>query len=324
MSDRTCPGHGCDRPLRDEYLCRGCQRKAERVLGDLVALTRELETTVSRQDKIAMPGKRGKGHEQPSPANVTAAQRGRTILGLLFEWADFVAERHNMIGLPVFAAYRPLGELVPTAVAILLSKAEWMRHDEQGPALVEAIHQVRHQLRRLVDQPPTRLYAGPCRADLGYDTELGYVCQLPLYRKWGSDEITCDGHLPQQDPGQPRPTGCGHTHPAADRRDFMVASVEENLLPLRLLWESLYVLLPEAGQLDWLTVQQWTRERRQRSVIGTTSTGRDKVRITVTPARLEPAGTDLNGRPLYRGKDVLRLARDGERRRGRRRLRPAS
>ena len=29
---RTCPGYGCDAELRDDYLCRSCQRRAERTL----------------------------------------------------------------------------------------------------------------------------------------------------------------------------------------------------------------------------------------------------------------------------------------------------
>src|ERR1700743_1116471 len=52
--ERVCPGrHGVRHPApalrNDEYLCRGCVRDAERALGDLPALTRELEITVSRQ-----------------------------------------------------------------------------------------------------------------------------------------------------------------------------------------------------------------------------------------------------------------------------------
>lgn len=329
---RTCPGHGCGRPLTDGYLCHRCQHRAERVLADIAALTRELEATVARQDRVATSSRgsrvpdqdwRGETHAlpvTPSPANVSASTRARTVLELLFEWADYVAQWHRMRGLPLLAAHRPLGELVPQAVAMLLSRADWMRSNEQGPTLADAIHQVRRDLRRLVDQPPERLYAGPCRADLGYDPELGYACGLALYRKWGADDITCDGHTPQPRPGQLQPTGCGTVHPAGERSEFMVAAVEEHLLPLRLLWESLYVLVPEAAGIDWRTVQQWTRERRQRTVVGTTATGRERVRITVTPARLEPASVDLDGRPLYRGGDVLRLARDAQPRRGRKRV----
>jgi hypothetical protein len=296
--------------------------------------------TVARLDRVehgssgysrdADPDWRGSAHalpQTPWPANVTASDRGRVVLDLLFEWADFVAQWHGVTGLPVFARHVPLGQLVPQAVAMLLSRADWMRHNEQGPVLAEAIHQVRRDMRRLVDMRPARLYAGPCRADLDYPPELGYVCQVPLFRKWGSDEIVCDGHQPQPRPASWYPTGCGAVHAAADRDEFTHAAVEEHLLPLRLLWESLYKLEPTAAAVEWRTVQQWTRPREQRIPIRDKQgrprfdrRGREMVRIHTTPARLEPAGVDWQGRPLYRGSDVLRLARDDRTRRGRRRV----
>lgn len=316
----TCPGFRCDRPLRDEYLCRACHHRAERALGDLVALARDVEVTVTRQDRITNPGKRGTGHAQPLIANLRASDQARTVFELLFEWADYVAQWNGVKGLPIFTHHRPLTELVPIACAILLRYTDWMRNNEQGPTLADAIHQVRRDARRIVDQPPARLYAGPCLADLGYPPELGYDCRLPLFRKWGADDIECDGHNP--DKAMRREwlsRGCGTIHPASDRDGFMVTAAEEHLLPLRLLYDSMHVLVPGFA-LDWKTVQQWTRERRQRLVIGKTKTGRERVRIIVTAPRLMPASIGSDGRELYRGDDVLRLARDCEPRRGRRRV----
>lgn len=315
---RNCPGYhpNGDKPIRDGYLCRGCQTRAERALGDLPALTRELETTVTRQDRVASAGKRAEGHARPLVVNLDADRRGRTILELLFEWADYVAAWHHRTGLPVFSRDTPLTTLVPRAVAMLLEHPDWMRHNEQGPVLAEAAHNIRRDLRRLVDQPPARLLAGPCRADLGYPPELNYRCELTLYRKWGSETITCDGHRPDSTPGQWTPSGCGAVHTDTDRDTFLVDSVEERLLPLRMLWEALHRLVP-GSTLDWKTVQRWTRERRE----PIPAKPGERQRYTVTPPRLTPAGLDLDGNPLYRGSDVLRLARDDQPRRGRRRIR---
>lgn len=320
MPDRSCPGHhSIERPapaLRDdEYLCRGCARTAERILGDLPSLTRDLETTVTRQDRTSGGSKRTAGAERPLPVNLTASDRGREVLALLFEWADFVAGWHRAKGLPILAAHRPLTELVPHAVAILLRNADWIRSNEQGPDLARALHCIRRDMRRLIDRRPERLYAGPCQADLGYDPELRYDCRLPLYREWGADAIACDGHTPNMVPGQWVPSGCGHTHPAAERATWLIAQVQEQLLPLRLVWENLYVLIPGC-QIDWPIAKQWTRARHQRIV----QPGKKRARVIVTPARLEPQGW-ADDEPLYRGADILRLAEDKPTRRGRRRVR---
>lgn len=338
---RTCPGqHSTERPApalrNDEYLCSGCVHRAERVLGDLPALAHDLEVTVSRQARTYRAAPRGGVPDEdwrrtdqalaprPLPVDVATSERARTVCALLFEWADYIATWHRMKGMPVFAAYRPLTELVPQAVAILLSKTDWMRSNEQGPDLATAMHCVRRDLRNLIDTRPERLYAGPCHADLGYDPELGYRCELPIYREWGHDEITCDGHQQQPRPGRWYSTGCGSVHATSTRRDWLRAEIEERLLPLRLVWEDLHELVP-GSQLEWKTVKQWTEERRtrvpQRDKTGRPildQTGREKVRINVTPPRLEPQAWS-GATPLFRGADILRLAEDKPARRGRRR-----
>jgi hypothetical protein len=327
---RLCPGsHTIDHPApglrNDEYLCRGCVRHAERVLGDLPSLTRDVEVTVTKQDR-STKGRKSSGKEQPLPANLSASDRARRSLELLFEWADHVAAWNGSTGLPAFTANRPLQELVPQAVGILLHHGDWMRSNEQGPDLANAVRCVRRDLRAIVDRRPDRLYAGPCEADLDYPPEFGYRCGLPLYREWGTDDITCDGHTVNLLPGQWSPTGCGHTHPVAERREWLRAEVDGRLLPLRLVWESLYVLIPGC-QVEWDTAKQWTREREQRIPIRDKHgqqrydrRGKPMVRIHTSPPRLEPQGWAIDDSPLYRGSDILMLAEDKRVRRGRRRV----
>jgi hypothetical protein len=318
---RTCPGYGCGAALRDGYLCRSCQRRAERVLGDLPSLAREVETTIARQDRGAT-GRAGDGAEQPLPVNLSAGDRARhpDVLPLLFEWADHVAACYRVQGLPVFAAALPMTVTVPRAVAVLLRYSDWMRLSEQGPELANALSCVRRDLRKIIDRHLGRTYAGPCRAKTtvviasNHELESRYRieltrqirCPLALYRYWGSDEIICDGHLDPE--GR---EGCGTVHPAAERAEFLVDQVRQQLLPLKLVWESLYVLLPGC-QVDWATAQRWTRPQRVRDDTGS------RVRIRVVAPRLEPAEW-AGDTPLYRGSDILRLAEDKAPRRGRRR-----
>ena len=301
---RVCPGYGCGAQLRDGYLCRSCQRRAERILGDLPSLAREVETTIARQDR-GTTGRRGDGAEQPLPVNLTAGDRARhpNVLPLLFEWADHVAACYRVQGLPVFAAALPMTVTVPRAVAVLLRYSDWMRLAEQGPELANALSCVRRDLRKIIDRHLSRTYAGPCRAKRAE----GARCHVALYRRWGADEIVCDGHL---DPDGRE--GCGTVHPAVERADFLIDQVRQQLLPLKLVWESLYVLLPGC-QVDWPTAQRWTRAQRVRDDSG------PRVRVRVVPPRLEPQAWAGDDTPLYRGSDILRLAEDKAPRRGRRR-----
>lgn len=328
-----CGGWDCQTPLRDGPLCHECARRAVRALWDVALLARELETTVARQDRAGSVGGSSRGQrahddaddktplaisEQPLVINVSAAERGRRVLELLFEWADFVAAGNRRKGLPVFARDVSLQRLVPAAVAILLERPGWMRQHEQGPDLAEAIHCVRRDLRAIVDRRPERVYAGPCHGELGYDTDQRYRCAAPLYRAWGSDTITCDGYRPGQI-AVPE-GGCGAVHEAAARHAWLVEETRGQLLPLRLVWESLYVLVPGC-QVDWPTAQRWTRERRVRQRVETKPGAKnaERIKVRVIKPRLPVRSVSAEGVPLYRVSDILRLADDKAPRKGRRR-----
>lgn len=338
MTDqRPCPGHhATERPapgLRPgEHLCRHCIHRAEHTLTEIAELAGQLDrVTTTRQDRVQhAAGARGRAPDQdwrggtdalrstPWPANVIAADRGRAVLELLFEWADHVAAWHHHDGLPAFTRNTPLAVLTGRAAAILIYHSTWMRDQQQGPDLAHAIWCVRRDLRRLVDTQPARLYAGPCGADLGYDPQLGYVCELPLYRQWGRDGIRCDGHRPSGSTLPRWSSGCGAVHADDARRSFLRASVDGALLPLRLLWESLHTLVGQpASDIPFEAVVRWTKPRSERVTTG------KRVRIHVIPPRLVAVGYD--GRePLYRGGDLIMLASDAKPRRGRRRTRLAS
>jgi len=289
------------------------------VIGDLPALSRECDVTAARLDRLGGGGgHRKKGDDQPLLVKVrhdgqTVSDVVDGVLSLLYEWTDHVAAFYGESSLPlqVRGDVRPPRHLlVPTAAGTLLRHVDWMRSDEQGPDLAHAVWTVRRDLRVIIDRPPERTYAGPCQspllvmgADPDQDGPIRFVaretrCKRELYRKWGSDVITCDGYDP--DP-RLRGGGCGAQHLAINRDVWLVASVTEELLPLRLLWESLYVLVPGC-LVDWETVRRWPR------------------RNNGSPPRLIAHTLTPMGQPLYRGGDVLALARDTMPRRGKRRI----
>jgi hypothetical protein len=314
VSDQeTC--HGCGAQVADAaVLCNRCVRITERRLGDLPALIEQLELTVSRQ---ARGGGRGGGHrkkgdDQPLPFNIAASGK-RSLIALLEEWADVVAQGAGIRGLPLRPAVTTDTNRVRAAVGRMLTKEalNWLRNGNQAAGAFDAIWSIRDQLRSAIDRRPERLYAGPCNANLSFTIDVDDQdniqildkpsrCSRGLYRKWGDEVITCDGYDPTA--RIQLPLGCGATHTAAERRDFLLASVEDHLLPLRVVWESLYVLLPDAD-VTWETARKWPR--RQRNV----------------PPRLNARAITDQGDELYRGGDILDLARDDAPRVGRRRQR---
>lgn len=335
MTDRPCPGHDCARPLNpDETLCRRCTHRAERIIGDLPAEAIELDITISRQTRTATNGRRrlrddeieqdwrGTEHAQPArplPWNEHAATNGDDALALLYEWADYIAQWHGEKGLPVRTSRPAAGRapLATQAAGILLRHIDWIRTAQQGPDLAHAMWITRQRVRALTDRPLERVWAGPCHALLPATVTHtdGTItvsptktrCQLDLYRAWGSDTLTCDGH---NDPGgQP---GCGAVHTLDDRRKkWLLAALDEHHVPLRTAWETLPLLLAaDITAPEWDTVRKWTQYQDKTDERGKT------YRV---PPRLRPVAVTSRGVKLYRGGDILQLVADQQPRRGRRR-----
>lgn len=323
MTDaRPCPGHDCGTALPPgRTLCTRCVQRAERILGDLVAETEQLELTITRQDQMSRRrAHRKKGDDMPLPVNLKASEQGDSALSLLFEWADHVAAAHGVRGMPI----RTTGvgrrvELVTRAVGILLrpDHLAWMGRDEQGPDCASAVWWVRRNLRRITDLPMERIPAGPCRAVVPVAVEVngdGAIrvkltksrCELELWAAWGADVITCDGYGDPEQADLParQRRGCGAMHTPANRDQFLRDAVADQLLPLRLMWDALPRLVPES-YVSWETAKKWTQSQNGNA------------------PRLFPRGINSRGVKLYLGADVLALAKPAKRGRRRQRRRSA-
>ena len=154
--------------------------------------------------------------------------------------------------------------------------------------MVEEIRYLVHELRGRIDRPPD-WYAGPCRsvtvvADVVCDLsgmislDLGVekICHATLWTRLDSRYVVC--------------RECQVRHPVAERRTWLVTQVADALVPLNMLVDALPTL------------------------IGVT-VSRDTARKWVARGRLQPRGLSVGGVDLFRGADVMELARSSQARR---------
>jgi hypothetical protein len=263
----------------DAYVCVVCARRYVDDLGDVPALINELRVSLSRQARV----------------NVRVGSRSTTT-PLAFDWSASITLQTLILTLNAWAAivkgWAP-SERYPTSVvgalSVLLNHSDWVRTSPDGPQAIDEISYAVNEARKVIDQPPERWYAGPCRATsyvydvahTGDTVTLSLIrevhCDSPLYAVPGASSVVC--------------TVCRARHDVATRREWLLAEAEDALLPLALIWEA----LPGLGvpQPSWDTVRKWPQR--------------------VGARRLEARGLTLDGVELFRCGDVMHFARQGNR-----------
>lgn len=158
--NEPCMVEWCGRPVGDGYTCQRCADRLSVALGDVPALWEQLDIVLTRQARYGDP--EGRGGEKAVPFNIKASELGTALRGLLNTWCRLIAEER---GKPL-----PEGEDPPPPVVAgwLLAHVVWLRHHRAGHEAVEEITSVVRAIRKAVDRPAERIYAGPCR-DCGGD-----------------------------------------------------------------------------------------------------------------------------------------------------------
>lgn len=214
---------------------------------------------------------------QALPFDETASERRRTLLGALTQWADTVAAAAGWT--------RPLD--TPVALStFLVRQVSWIRSWEQGPELVERLTSAIRHGARAVDRPADLRYAGPCGATLVDDDGLAQVCEEEVYAAAGRPDAEC--------------RGCGAQYPLDERRSWLLAQVEDMLLPASDVAAAARGLGVEVTSA---MIRGWAH--------------RGELASHGTRDRLDADGV-VHRRPLYRVGDVLQQVASVERRRAKR------
>jgi hypothetical protein len=204
----------CGSPVGDQgYLCTGCSDQLARMLGDLVGLLAEVETTATRQAVMGSDGGR-KSAETPLPLNWRAAELLDQARTVLTTWARDIWESSTPPAGPhcVRCAHPSCQLMTPPApsnvglIGYLIRHIAWMRQRAEAVELFRDVRQVRHGAMQVIDRPPEQLYAGPCDA-----------CGEDLYCQPGAALVRC------------RTTDCRSAYDVQQRREWLLAAAEDYL-----------------------------------------------------------------------------------------------
>jgi hypothetical protein len=213
----------CDRPVAEGLVCMRCSDRLERALGDIPALWEELDTVLTKQARYAAAeARRG---ERSLPFNPEASEIGWVLRNTLATWCRLIGEERG----------KALPEDHPTAVARwLLNHVTWLRHHKAGAEAVEEITSAVNAVRRIVDRPAERIYAGPCK-DCGGD----------MYGKPDAASVDC------------RP--CGLSYNVTEMLEWMRAQVYGRLVTAR---EGVILLSRFGLPIQQKTIDKWWERKR--------------------------------------------------------------
>lgn len=143
----------------DLYLCQLCAKELHALLADLPWLCRQLEITITRQDKLDT-GAVGRGSDNPSPINVGAMELGRQLRNQLSTTVRELCES-DAVEVPELETNAQMaGWLFEHCRTIVLhaSAGQVMRETRNGTeAILAAINRV------------SRMYCGPCVTITGHN-----------------------------------------------------------------------------------------------------------------------------------------------------------
>lgn len=320
MSAPICDRLGCDRPTSGAMLCTRCaERTLPIALANIAAYYADLDVMRARLHAVRYDqagGGKGGRKDLPLPVDARFAdtanrswldEDGKQHVGgagtaiawearnTLTTWARAVLEEWPPITAPVCVdplcrrcnplraeaqLRRPPADSVPAICVYLVRMSRHITSATWASVLLDELLDLERRLRRFVDVPPSRWYAGPCTAGQSNLTFTA-LCGADLYAVLDRDEVTC--------------SECEATYSITERRAWLLAAADDRLEPASAIARAVKVLGDYPHPESWLAqrIRQWSA-RKQLEVRGS----------------IKLAG---RLRPTYRIGDVLDLVADDTR-----------
>lgn len=278
MTETTCKS--CERPTAGAWLCDRCCTTLAIALVNVSAYYTDLETVSTKATRYgsgaATLGSIGK--EQPLPADARfldltgdGTQVRWDVWNSVTTWCRVVMEESRRVVGPACerpclhttcAAIRRTAwprNTVRSMLAYFDRQFRWIVRSEWCPEFLDEMLDNERRMRRLIDRPADRWYAGKCSVG---DDEVH--CTTELYAIAGSATIRCPG--------------CDYEHDVAARRDFLLAEARAYLVTASEAAKALISWTDYDGSETKLVdrISKW-RDREQLEVADVTSlNGRDR------------------------------------------------
>ncbi|PRX90844.1 hypothetical protein [Allonocardiopsis opalescens] len=208
-----CAVPDCYRRVRDATVCTPCIAELRRALGRVPELAAELDTAVTRGDRMGGGSGGRRSAEAPLVFNAGASEVGWVLRNALVTWVRVLANAYGEDQPPRRpprygpvcrrCAHASCAEIrrggaglpednLPAMAGWLSARAERVRLHEAGGECVDEVLAALAEVLPVLDLPVERAYVGPCAS-----------CGADLYTRPGAPTATC--------------RDCGHAHDADAR-----------------------------------------------------------------------------------------------------------
>ncbi len=237
----------CQRPTGDQsYVCEACAAPVVEALLTVPGLVDELPAAIWRQTRYGSGGVGGwqepwdqraqDAHDAVTNALTTVARdldetggyasltQPRPPLGPTCRtaWVPDGCQHETC-----WAIVRPVEHPAALAALWLADQVDELRKHPDGPGTLRELEAAVRQLRRVVDRPRDRWWAGPCSAELVDERGRRY-CGVDLYAVPGAQTITC--------------RACTAEYDAVTRRDELLRHARKALAHAELVARALTAL----------------------------------------------------------------------------------
>lgn len=193
MNQPTCAVNTCAYPAPNHRLCKIHRSELAKHIAEVPGLLKNLAITFTRQ--TSMGSGSGRGSDRPLPFDARASAAEAAAGAVLRTWARAVAAGYET---------PPYDDTYALALWLKARRGRVVEHPSAGVAC-EQLAAIVARVRRVIDRPPARVYAGVCGATVAPDPDATpgdglarggvghYRCEESLYAELDADTVRCRG-----------------------------------------------------------------------------------------------------------------------------------